>query len=65
MEGTEIMEYIILGNCHNTASTSELVSLVNQYIEKGFVPIGGVAVRVGSASGAYFIQAMVKNVGTG
>lgn len=34
--------------------------LIERFMKKGYVPIGGVAVRHVSSSYAYFLQAMIK-----
>lgn len=34
---------------------------VNIMIDNGYTPIGGISIRHGSQSGAYFIQAMLKD----
>lgn len=39
---------------------AELEEKVNQLISEGYEPVGGVSVRLGTASGAYFVQSMVK-----
>jgi hypothetical protein len=33
---------------------------VNRFIRLGYKPIGGISIRMGSNSGAYFLQSMVK-----
>ena len=44
----------------SSSSKHELQELVNEYISKGFTPIGGVSIRHGSSYGAYFIQSVLR-----
>ena len=41
----------------------DLIAEVDDNLAKGFKCMGGIAVRTGTQSGAYLLQAMVKNNG--
>lgn len=60
------MEYKIIDSSKLTDKTEqkiieELEEIINQMIEEGWHPLGGISVRVGSQRGAYFIQAMIRD----
>ena len=50
-------KYIIVSG--NEANPDELEKRVNSKINEGYTPLGGVAVRLSSGSGAVYLQAMV------
>jgi hypothetical protein len=60
-----MIEYIVViaeeHGTHSTAYTKELEYEVNRRIRLGYEPVGGLAVRTGSISGALLMQAMIKN----
>jgi len=55
------MEYMILSTEHvNVPDKDALERMVNDFILQGFEPQGGICVRVGTSSGCYFMQAMIR-----
>jgi hypothetical protein len=38
----------------------EITSKIDEMIKSGWTPLGGISVRVGATSGAYFLQSMYK-----
>ena len=53
------MEYKVV-TCDEGDMTTSLADEVNRTIKEGFEPIGGIAIRHGSVSGAHLLQAMIK-----
>lgn len=53
------MEYKII-KVDEESGKHLLEEMVNGAIEEGFEPMGGISIRVGTVSGAYFLQAMIK-----
>ena len=51
-------DYIIVE--YDEERIGELVSEVNHLVSNGYKPVGGITARVGSRSGAYLLQAMIK-----
>lgn len=59
-----IEEYIIVETIDyrgiENEEISHLVQEVTKKIKAGYEPIGGIVIRPGAQSGAYFLQAMIK-----
>jgi hypothetical protein len=57
-----MMEYIIIKSLggKDEQELEDLQYRVNLKTAQGWKPQGGIAVRAGSLSGAYFLQAMVR-----
>ena len=58
------MDYIIVKSsnmeCNDGNEIKSLEEKVRDQMNEGYVPLGGVAVRIGQSSGAYFLQAMIR-----
>jgi hypothetical protein len=45
---------------HDSECIVEFMKDVNAMIDDGYEPVGGIAIRIGTQSGAYFVQSMIK-----